>query len=55
MDLIYIVLVLPAVFFSLWASIKVNTTFKKYSSVRTAKGMTGAEAAREVLDRKSVV
>lgn len=50
MDLIYIVLVLPAVFFSLWASIKVNTTFKKYSSVRTAKGMTGAEAAREVLD-----
>ena len=50
MDLIYILLVLPAVFFSLWASIKVNTTFKKYSSVRTAKGMTGAEAAREVLD-----
>lgn len=50
MDIVYIVLVLPAVFFSLWASIKVNSTFKKYSSVRTAKGITGAEAARQVLD-----
>ncbi len=50
MDYLYIILLLPALIFSVWASIKVNTTFKKYSSVRTAKGMTGAEAARAVLD-----
>ncbi|MGN1094767.1 MAG: zinc metallopeptidase [Eubacteriales bacterium] len=50
MDLIYIVLVLPAVFFSIWASMRVESTFKKYSSVRPARGMTGAEAARRVLD-----
>jgi Zn-dependent membrane protease YugP len=29
---------------------KVNTTFKRYSSVRPASGITGAEAARRVLD-----
>ena len=36
--------------FSVWASIKVNTTFKKYSAVRTSNGITGAEAARRILD-----
>ena len=36
--------------FSAWASIKVNSTFKKYSYIRTASGITGAEAARRVLD-----
>ncbi len=36
--------------FSVWASVRVNTTFKKYSSVRPASGITGAEAARRVLD-----
>lgn len=49
-DWTYIVLVMPAVIFSLWASVKVNSTFKKYSSVRPLSGMTGAEAARRVLD-----
>ena len=49
-DWTYIVLVMPAVIFSLWASIKVNSTFKKYSSFRPSSGMTGAEAARRVLD-----
>jgi Zn-dependent membrane protease YugP len=36
--------------FSVWASIKVNTTFKKYSYIRPSSGITGAEAARRVLD-----
>lgn len=49
-DWTYIVLVLPAVIFSIWASAKVNSTFKKYSFVRPDSGMTGAEAARRVLD-----
>ena len=50
MDYIYLILVLPAVIFSLWASIRVNTTFKKYSKIRSMRGITGAEAARRVLD-----
>lgn len=50
MDWTYIVLVLPAVIFSLWASASVNSTFKKYATQRPLCGMTGAEAARRVLD-----
>lgn len=49
-DWTYLVLVMPAVIFSLWASARVNSTFKRYSAVRPASGMTGAEAARRVLD-----
>ena len=50
MDFTYLSLLLAATILSLWASVKVNTTFKKYSSVRPASGITGAEAARRVLD-----
>ncbi len=50
MDYKYIFLLLITMVFSIWASIQVNSTFKKYSSVRPRSGMTGAEAARRVLD-----
>jgi Zn-dependent membrane protease YugP len=50
LDFTYLILLLAATIFSLWASVKVNTTFKRYSSVRPASGITGAEAARRVLD-----
>ena len=49
-DYWYIVLVMPAVIFSVIASIKVNSTFEKYSKNRSMRGITGAEAARRVLD-----
>ena len=49
-DMNYIIIVLPAIIFSLIASSKVNSTFKKYSKVRAASGMTGAEVARRILD-----
>ena len=48
-DWYYIVLVLPAVILSLWASVHVKSTFRRYSQVRNARGMTGAEAAMAVL------
>ena len=50
MDFTYLILLFAAMLFSVWASVRVNTTFKKYSSVRPASGITGAEAARRVLD-----
>lgn len=53
-DWTYLVLVVPALLFSLWASAQVNRTFKKYSAVRNARGMTGAEAARAVLNANGV-
>lgn len=49
-DWTYIVLVLPAIIFSLIASATVNSTFDKYSKVRNSRGMTGAQAARRILD-----
>lgn len=48
-DWLYIILVLPPMFFAMWASFKVNSTFKKYSVIPTVRGITGAEAARRIL------
>lgn len=50
----YLILVLPAVVFSLWASSRVNSTFQKYSQYPTMRGMTGAQAAQEVLRSNGV-
>ena len=50
MDFTYLILLLATMVFSVWASIRVNTTFEKYSRVRPVSGITGAEAARRVLD-----
>lgn len=47
--MLYILAIL-AMIFSLVASIKVNTTFNKYSKMRAASGLTGYDAARRVLD-----
>lgn len=49
-DYTYIVYVLPAVLFAMWASSKVNSTFRKYSSQYSMRNMTGRDAARAVLD-----
>lgn len=50
-DMTYIVLVLPAVIFAMWASSHVNSTFAKYSQQFNSRHLTGAQAARFVLDR----
>jgi hypothetical protein len=48
-DWTYVVLVLPAIFLSLWASANVNSTFKRYSSQFSRRHITGAQAAEQVL------
>ena len=48
-DWTYIILVLPAVILSIWASARVNSTFNKYSRVSNMAGLTGAEVARRIL------
>ena len=50
LDMTYIVLVLPAVILSLWASWNVKHTYKKYAKQLNSRGLTGADAARRVLD-----
>lgn len=47
----YIIFMLPAIIFTAIAQIKVKATFSKYSNVTNFRGITGAEAARQILDK----
>ena len=53
-DWTYLVLILPCMIFSLIASSRVNSTFKKYSQQYSQRRITGAEAARRVLQHNGV-
>ena len=48
-DMTYLVLVLPCILLSLWASANVKSTFSKYSKQYSQRRLTGAEAAQRVL------
>ena len=48
-DSTYLLLVLPCILFSLWASASVNSTFNKYSKQLSLRHLTGAQAAQRVL------
>ncbi len=49
-DPFYFLIVGPALLLSIIAQIKVQSTFARYSQVGTASGMSGAEAAKRILD-----
>lgn len=53
LDWTYILVLIGAVL-SMIASAKVNSTFNKYSRVRSASGMTGAEAAQRILQQNGI-
>ncbi len=53
-DITYLILVLPCVILSLWASSNVNSTFKKYSQQMSMRRITGADAAQRVLSANGV-
>lgn len=53
-NLSYLIYMLPALIFSLWASARVKSTFSKYSKERIRCGMTGREAAENVLRANGV-
>ena len=44
----YLILVVPALLVTLWAQIKVQTTFKKYNQIGTRGGLSGAEASAAI-------
>lgn len=48
-DPIYFLFIAPGLLLSLWASFRVKSAFNKYSRVRSMRGLTGAEAAEELL------
>lgn len=49
------ILVLIGAIFSIIASAKMNSTFQKYSQIRSMAGLSGAEAARRILDQAGVI
>jgi hypothetical protein len=48
-DPLYLILIAPALALSLWASWRTKSAFGKYSKVRVATGLTGAQAAERML------
>lgn len=50
----YLLFMLPAFIFGLWAQITVKTRFNKFSKIATRRGLTGADAAKAVLNAGGV-
>ena len=50
-DPVYWLFVIPGLLLGIWAQIKLSSAYGKYSQVAVESGMTGAEAAREILDQ----
>lgn len=48
------IVLLPSLVFSMWASIYTRSTFAKYSKIGSWRGLTGAQAAREMLNKSGV-
>ncbi len=53
-DPLYFVFLAPGLLLAGWAAIKVKGNFNRYSRVRAASGMTGAQVAREILRRNNI-
>ena len=53
-DWTYIVLVLPCLILSLWASASVKSTFRRFSKQYSQRGITGADAAARVLRNNGI-
>jgi Zn-dependent membrane protease YugP len=50
----WLLFALPGIFLALWARSRVKGAFKKYSQVQTARGVSGAEVARTLLDSQGL-
>ena len=53
-DWTYIILVLPCIILSLWASSNVKSTFNRYAKQYSSRRITGAQAAQRVLSANGV-
>lgn len=53
-DNTYFIFVIPALIITILAQINVKTTFAKYSKLRNTRGVTGQDAARQILDENGL-
>ena len=54
LDFSYIIFILPALLFGLWAQLRVNTAFNKYGRIANSRGYTGAETAKYILEQNGI-
>lgn len=55
--LIYLIsglILLPCAFLSIWASVKVHTTFRQFDRMQTISGWSGGDTARMLLERNNL-
>ncbi|MDD2371953.1 MAG: zinc metallopeptidase [Syntrophomonadaceae bacterium] len=50
----YLIFILPALILSIYAQLKVKSTFNRYSKVRSSRGISGAEVATTILRRNGM-
>ena len=48
------ILLIPAIILAIWAQMRVSSTYAKYSKIPAASGITGAQAAKSLLDQNGV-
>jgi hypothetical protein len=53
-DPLWLIIMAPAFIFMIYAQVKVSSTYKKYSKVYNQKGMTGAQAASQLLQNNGL-
>ena len=53
-DITYIIFIIPALLFGIWSQISVQSAFSKYSRVPSARGYTGAEVAKLLLEQNGI-
>ncbi len=53
-DIYYLYFILPALIFTIWAQVRLKSTYAKYGRIFNRSGMTGAEAARYILDQNGL-
>jgi len=49
-----LILLIPAFILAVWAQFKVRSTYRKYLSIGSAQGITGAQAAKYILNRNGI-
>lgn len=53
-DYYYLILVVPAIILSLFAQAKVQSTYKKYAKMMSARKSTAAEVVRQILQKNGI-
>jgi Zn-dependent membrane protease YugP len=53
-DPLYFILIAPVFLFSLWAQFKVKSSFRKYARYKARSGLTGAAAAKILLEKNGI-